>query len=426
MRILLASNASYVPPRGGSTRSNLVWLDQLSAAGHECQIVATAAASNTSGKREQVEVELRQQEIPADSEIRDGVAIAHHNGIEVHSVIDPCAGARYWSAASGNSVRTGCWSPPKMWAKSCCAPPIAPLPDAWCTSPTPPQFYPFGPASWNPDPQAAEIIRRAAAVVAIGHRTAAYIQSHIGVQPAVVHPPMYGPGPFPALGSFDSGLITIINPCAVKGISIFLALADAHPQLAFGALPGWGTTASDLQALSARPNIELLPKVKDIEQLLRRTRVLLVPSLWLEGFGLVVTEALLRAIPVIASDSGGLVEAKLGTGFIIPVRPIERFEPVFDEHAMPKPILPPQDIAPWSEALLHLLSDANVYQRESAQSHAAANEFVAALDPARLEKLLLALPAPRSEPPPAPSRSLEDLSPAKRALLLQRLKAKHN
>ncbi len=33
MRILLAANASYVPPRGGATRSNIVWLELLSEAG---------------------------------------------------------------------------------------------------------------------------------------------------------------------------------------------------------------------------------------------------------------------------------------------------------------------------------------------------------------------------------------------------------
>ena len=46
---------------------------------------------------------------------------------------------------------------------------------------------------------------------------------------------------------------------------------------------------------------------------------------------------------MIASDSGGLVEAKAGTGFVIPIRPIERFEPVFDETHMPKPVDVPQD-----------------------------------------------------------------------------------
>ena len=45
-----------------------------------------------------------------------------------------------------------------------------------------------------------------------------------------------------------------------------------------------------------------------------------MPSLWYEGFGLIAMEAMLRGIPVISSDSGGLVEARQGTGFVIPVR----------------------------------------------------------------------------------------------------------
>ena len=45
MRILLTANASYVPPRGGATRSNLVWLEILAAAGHACRVVAPALAA---------------------------------------------------------------------------------------------------------------------------------------------------------------------------------------------------------------------------------------------------------------------------------------------------------------------------------------------------------------------------------------------
>ena len=37
-----------------------------------------------------------------------------------------------------------------------------------------------------------------------------------------------------------------------------------------------------------------------------------MPSLWFEGFGLIAMEAMLRGLPVIASDSGGLEEAKAG------------------------------------------------------------------------------------------------------------------
>jgi hypothetical protein len=39
MRILLTATASYSPPRGGATRSNLIWLDYMANFGHECRIV---------------------------------------------------------------------------------------------------------------------------------------------------------------------------------------------------------------------------------------------------------------------------------------------------------------------------------------------------------------------------------------------------
>jgi len=57
---------------------------------------------------------------------------------------------------------------------------------------------------------------------------------------------------------------------------------------------------------------------------------------------------------VVASNSGGLEEAKRGTGYVIPVQTIERYEPVFDEHSMPKPVLPENDVAPWVAALREL------------------------------------------------------------------------
>src|SRR5580693_3571485 len=38
-RILLAATASYAPPRGGATRSNLLWLRNLAATGYQCRIV---------------------------------------------------------------------------------------------------------------------------------------------------------------------------------------------------------------------------------------------------------------------------------------------------------------------------------------------------------------------------------------------------
>ena len=159
--------------------------------------------------------------------------------------------------------------------------------------------------------------------------------------------------------------------------------------------------------------------------------MLLNPALWYEGFGLIVMESMLRGIPVVASDSGGLKEAKRGAGYVIPVHTIERYEPVFDEHALPRPVLPENDAAPWVAAVRELLTDQARYQRESAASREAATGFVRGLDASGLERLLLSLAsrepiaseglaaAPRE---PVEHATIESLSPEKRALLLERLR----
>ncbi len=226
----------------------------------------------------------------------------------------------------------------------------------------------------------------------IGQTMAGYVERHLGRRPQLAHPPIYGAGPWPDRGRFDEGLVTIVNPCAIKGLSIVLALAGALPDCRFGALPGWGTTAADRRALERLKNLTLLPNVRQIDDVLRATRVLLVPSLWYEGFGLVVMEAMLRGIPVVASDSGGLVEAKQGTRFVLPVRRISRYEPEYDERGLPKAVVPPQDVASWIEALRALTTDRALYEHESRRSRDAATRFVTALDPDALEHCLLALP----------------------------------
>jgi hypothetical protein len=299
-----------------------------------------------------------------------------------------------------------------------------------------PQFYPFGPASWNPDRHAAGLVARSAGIVAIGRHMAAYIARALGRAAAVIHPPIYGAGPFANYGNFERGLITMINPCAVKGISIFLQTAERLPEYEFGVVPGWGTTAEDRRALERLANVRFLPNVKDIDEVLARTRVLLNPSLWYEGFGLIVMEAMLRGIPVVASNSGGLEEAKRGTAYVIPVKTIERYEAVFDEHSLPKPVMPENDAAPWVAAVRELLTNRGAYETESAASRQAAGRFVSGLDAGEMEKFLRSLLArcplgPANglaagpEGTPRERATIESLSPERRAWLLQRLRKRH-
>src|SRR6185369_9903769 len=107
-----------------------------------------------------------------------------------------------------------------------------------------------------------------------------------------------------SLGAFDSGFVTLVNPCKMKGIDIFAALARAFPRVEFAAVPSWGTCSADLELLHSIPNMRMVEFSADIDSLLAQTRVLLVPSLIPEGFGLLPLESMLRGVPVISSDAG--------------------------------------------------------------------------------------------------------------------------
>jgi glycosyltransferase involved in cell wall biosynthesis len=386
MKILLTSNASYAPPRGGSTRSNLMWLSHLAANGHACRVVSAA--------------------LDADAE-------STQDGIQIHSVKDLARRTPVLHAAIEE------FAPDFVLVSSEDLSHVL-LRDAARAAPGrlvylahTPQFFPFGPESWNPDPKAAALVREARAIVAIGTHVAGYIEQHLGVAAQVVHPPMYGQPPYPLFRNFDDGWLLMINPCAVKGLPIFLDLARRFPQLKFAALAGWGTTSADRQEMAALPNVLLLETVHDIDDVLAKSKLLLMPSLWYEGFGLIVMEAMLRGLPVVASDSGGLVEAKRGTGFVIPVQPVKQYLTEFDEKHMPRPVIPTQNIAPWVAAIESITSDRAVYEAQAEQSRTVALDFVARLNVGDFEKLLISL---------TPAPPVRRLTPEQRGLLSRRLR----
>lgn len=399
MRLLLTSNASHLPPKGGSTRSNLAWLRHLASLGHECHAVC-----------------------PTDAHAPDFEAPS--DGIRVHAFRDlsmrpGTLGAKIvelqpdWVLVSSEDVSHILLREAGRTA-----------PDRLIYLAHTPQFYPFGPESWNPDATATEAVRNARAVVAIGEHMRGYIREHAGVDARVIHPPMYGSPPWNRFGRFGSGFVLMINPCVVKGIGIFLALAQAFPQVSFAGLAGWGTTSADRAAMAAHSNVRVLETVPGIEEVLREATVLLMPSLWYEGFGLIAMEAMLRGLPVIASDSGGLREAKRGTGYVLPVRPIARYERNFDETGMPVAVAPEQDLAPWQDALHRLLTDEQAYWQEAECARGAAERFVGGLDIADFARMLDSMERPgRALPAQSAPKPLDA---ARRALLLGRLRKKQH
>src|SRR5947209_18988806 len=146
MRILLTATASYVPPRGGATRSNLIWMDHLASAGHECRIVCGAAG--------------------------EGAELRFHESIAVFAVEEPARRVQTLKQQIGE------WSPDWVLVSSedlghgLLREASHGAPGRVVYLAHTPQFFPFGPAAWNPEPQAAGLVAKAAGVVAIGHHMA--------------------------------------------------------------------------------------------------------------------------------------------------------------------------------------------------------------------------------------------------------------
>jgi hypothetical protein len=173
-----------------------------------------------------------------------------------------------------------------------------------------------------------------------------------------------------------------------KGGWLFLALAERLPGVNF---LGVSADATLLQAAAAAglPNLRLVPPVADVGQLLQHMMVVLAPSVWQEAFGMVVVEAMLRGVPVIVSDQGGLQEAAMAAGTAVRVQPmvlpLEQQQQqtagvavAFDGGSVPSwqqrvfPQQPAEVLDAWAAALAELLGSRERYQASSVAGRSAA------------------------------------------------------
>jgi glycosyltransferase involved in cell wall biosynthesis len=187
-----------------------------------------------------------------------------------------------------------------------------------------------------------------AGVVCVSNFVARYVLQHavpLSLQPQRIHVVhcatwhAFGRGPFedcggvhaqqlPCLGVDHTGsanssadqqqqqhmpVVGCLKVTPEKGGWLFLALAAHMPAVNF---LGVCADPALLQAAAAAglPNLRLVPPVADVGQLLRHMMIVLAPSVWQEAFGMVVVEAMLRGVPVIVSDQGGLSEAAVPAG----------------------------------------------------------------------------------------------------------------
>jgi glycosyltransferase involved in cell wall biosynthesis len=115
-------------------------------------------------------------------------------------------------------------------------------------------------------------------------------------------------------------------------------------------------------------------------------KVLLVPSVWYEAWGIVVIEAHLRGIPVICSDAGALPEAMRGLAYTVPVKAIKG-----ERNADGVYIVPEQDIKPWAKTLNELMRDKVLYENLASKVRNETEKWLMDMDETALERWLLGL-----------------------------------
>ena len=418
MRILLAHNSLYFPSHGGGDKSNRLLMEALSERGHDVRVV-TRVENFGEADHEKLLRELAARGVQADTSDSLAVRLALH-GVDVRTLTHNPQMRAFFSRQIAefdpDIIITSTDDPGQLLFDLAIRAPRARV--VYLVRAT--IAVPFGPDSSMTSVSKTENLRHADGIVGVSHYVANYVKEFSGID--AIHVPISLLERIPEyrdLGSFDNPYFSMVNPCAVKGITIFLELADRLPQVKFAAVPTWGATAEDMENLERRPNIELFKPFDDIDDLLRLTKVMLVPSVWAEARSRIVLESMSRGVPVVASDVGGLHEAHLGVDYLLPVNPIRRYKPVVDTNMVPVAEVPPQNIDPWVKVVERLAKDPDHWQDLARQSRAAALEYAAHLNVIPFENFLLSLSHrhKKSAPVAAPPMSEE-----KRKLLALRLK----
>ena len=119
----------------------------------------------------------------------------------------------------------------------------------------------------------------------------------------IVHPPCDYKYYNVCENPIDNEFITLINLNENKGGNLFYEIAKLLPNKKFLGVKG----SYDEQCLKSLPNVTILDKQIDIREVYKKTRLLLMPSLY-ESWGRTATEAMANGIPVICTETGGLAE----------------------------------------------------------------------------------------------------------------------
>lgn len=391
MKIALLQEERYLPTYHGGNKCNRLLLESLADLGHDCLALCSVRLRSIS-----------EPDFIEDMRAR-GIDVEHsgperyryrHQGVAVHGLpLDTQARHAFIGtelhAFAPDLVLVS--DDPRHYLLEAA---LAICPDRVVYLSHSNEHLPFGPLARYPDPARAEKLKQVAGIVTVSQYARDYLKQHGGFDSTRLRYPSFGAGPFPRLGRWDEGQISLLNADPTKGTDLFLQLAEAFPEHRFG-IVDWCGDQRSMERLRAMPNVTIEVPVDDVGEILARTRILLMPSLLPETLGLAACEAMLHGIPVLASDLGGLPEAKQGIDYLLPVNPAREVEDG-------QYICPPQDIGPWRQALRRLLDDEQHYRRIANASRDAAAAGVADISVQAFEDLFERLrPEPRELRPVA-------------------------
>ena len=168
------------------------------------------------------------------------------------------------------------------------------------------------------------LARRASRVIAITHALARFQVERVGLprgKVEVIHyglddvPQAWGSNPPDPVPPDARVLLAICRLEPQKGVDVAIE-ALREIENAWLVVLGEGPQRAELERL-ATDRVYLPGRVPDVAAWLRRASVLVHPVRW-EGFGLGVLEAMLAAVPVVATDVSSLPELVGNAGILVP------------------------------------------------------------------------------------------------------------
>jgi glycosyltransferase involved in cell wall biosynthesis len=161
-------------------------------------------------------------------------------------------------------------------------------------------------------------------------------------------------------GSWQPRFVTFVNPSTEKGAAVFVRIAEQlhrrRPDIPLLVVEGRGTleTLQSLATSAKLPmHVHVMSNQGDPRTFYRRSKIVLMPSLWLESSPLVAAEAMTNGIPVLGSNRGGLPETLGDDGFVLDI-PAKYTEFTSD-------VPTADEVEPWVETIIRLWDDDRFY-----------------------------------------------------------------